>query len=210
MWAAVHHFSKGQKRSESWNGLETYVFNTGNRYHGRWNFLWEKAPPRCVLSISGIVTIQTRFFSTLVAHSWRYQIMLISQLNSIFFFYLLRSVLCRSLGLLQRLMVWIKVSLNNDMTALAEWLCPVVELPSRYPQVIIWSQLTWIAFSMLLHSDLFLHHSLSRRPSLALSLSSNICSSTIWWRNLIRAEGRRLERTRDTVKERSGVIMNGR
>lgn len=128
----------------------------------------------------------------------------------LYFFYLPRSVLCWSLGLLQHLMVWIKVSLNNDMTALAERLCPVVELPSRYPQVIIWSQLTWIAFSMLLHSDLSLHHSLSRRPSLALSLSSNICSSTIWWRNLIRAEGRRLERTRDTVKERSGVIVNGR
>lgn len=50
-------------------------------------FCGKKAPPHCVLSISGSVTIQTGLFSTLVAHSWHYQIMLISQLNFIFFIY---------------------------------------------------------------------------------------------------------------------------
>lgn len=52
------------------------------------------------------------------------------------------------------------------------------------------SQRAWIPLNMFLHSDLFLPPSLplSLYPSLLFSLSSNICSSQIWWRNLIRAE----------------------
>lgn len=200
MWAAVCLLLR-QKRKTRWNGLESYVFNIGlasccHSVFRQLEFPVENGvtSPDYIIWVQRLVIFQMQFVFAVCS--------VINTVNRIWIFSFVSNckficewkpltsshAICFSLifhlrYLRKRWFCW----------ALPLLACPVMDFP---PDILRSSsdpsQRVWIPFNISLHSDLFRHHSLLP-PPLFFSLSSTICSSQAWWRNLIRAEGERQE-----------------